>query len=236
MMRAVYVVLGLLLGGCTIVEAPLPDLPPVTAFVMADTPPDVPPDAVPPTPELVVFTPPALPVAPPPKVARVERLKDLPAPRPEPVPQPTAMIKEAQRVAQVEPQARGFHGQSATQRWIWQPGKLYVVYVSPGQMTKIALPPGELLVSKVFLDPELWDVQSYRVGNEMQTQDVVFVRPLEAKEGKGAKDVDLALLTEQGHSYDVHLKVGSMGMFAVTWDTPTVPQLLLDDQSLRSKP
>lgn len=103
-------------------------------------------------------------------------------------------------------------------------------------MTKIVLPPGELLVSEVFLDPELWDVQSYWVGNETQTQDVVFVRPLEVKEGKGAKDVDLALLTEQGHSYDVHLRVGSTGMFSVTWSNPTVPQLLADDPPLRSHP
>jgi type IV secretory pathway VirB9-like protein len=146
---------------------------------------------------------------------------------------PTAMIKDAQRAAHVEPQRRGYHGASATQRWIWQPGKLYVVYVCPSQMTKIATPPGELLISKVFLDPDAWDVQSYRVGNESLTQDVVFVRP---QEGKGAKDVDVALLTEQGHSYDIHLKVGTVCMFGVTWDTPSVPQIVQDEAPLRSTP
>ncbi len=232
-MRVVCLVVVLMLGGCVIGDVAPPELPlgPLVTYA----PPDTPPDAIPPTPTLIAFTPPVIP-SPPPKVARVERLKDLPASKPEPVPQPTMMIKDAHRAAQIEPQARGYHGQSATQRWIWQPGKLYVVYVASSQMTKIVLPPGELLVSKVFLDPELWDVQSYRVGNETQTQDVVFVRPLEAKEGKGAKDVDLALLTEQGHSYDVHLKVGSTGMFSVTWSNPTVPQLLVDDQPLRSHP
>jgi hypothetical protein len=59
---------------------------------------------------------------------------------------------------------------------------------------------------------------------------------METTEGKGAKDVDLALLTEQGHSYDLHLKVGTIGMFAVTWDTPSLPQLLLEEPQLRSRP
>ena len=149
---------------------------------------------------------------------------------------PTTLIKEAQRTAQVEPQRRGYHGGSATQRWQYQPGKLYVVYVSPAQMTKIALPVGELLASKVFLDPEDWDVKTYRVGHETTMQDVVFVRPLIDEAGKvSAKDVDVALLTEQGHSFDVHLKVGTVGMFAVTWENPSVPLLLQDADQQRGQ-
>jgi hypothetical protein len=100
-------------------------------------------------------------------------------------------------------------------------------------MTRIALPPGERLISKVFLDPEAWDVQSYRVGNEALTQDVVFLRPLS---DKGPKEVDLALLTEQGHSFDLHLKVGPIGMVGVTWDSTAVPQVLLEDPTLRRAP
>ena len=57
------------------------------------------------------------------------------------------------------------------------------------------------------------------------------MRPLE---GKGARDIDVALLTEQGHSFDVHLRVGNLAMFAVTWGAATIPQVLLDDTPLRS--
>ena len=120
-MRVVCLVVVLMLGGCVIGDVAPPELPlgPLVTYA----PPDTPPDAIPPTPTLIAFTPPVIP-SPPPKVARVERLKDLPASKPEPVPQPTMMIKDAHRAAQIEPQARGYHGQSATQRWIWQPGKL----------------------------------------------------------------------------------------------------------------
>jgi hypothetical protein len=232
-MRTVLFLLTLSLSSCVLPQdAPLPELPPPAATTGT---PATPVEPIPPTSTLIAFTPPAVPPAPTKLVARVERLPNLPAPKAEPA--PATMIQEAQKQAQVQPQARGYHGQSATQRWIWQPGKLYVVYVAPSQTTKIVLPPGELLISKAFLDPDVWDVQSYRVGTETQTQDVVFVRPMdpkETKEGKGAKDVDLALLTEQGHSFDVHLKVGAVGMFAVTWETPTVPSLLLEDPTLRS--
>ena len=123
--------------------APDPPPPPVVA-----TPPEAPlvyvPDAPPPAPP-----PPSQP-APPKRVRASES--------------PEAIIREAHQKARIEPTRRGYFGNSAVQRYEWQPGRIYKVYVNPQQMTKIILPPGELLVSKVYLDPEAWDVQSYRVG------------------------------------------------------------------------
>ena len=167
-------------------QEPVPEVPPPPSPVLS-LPDEDPPVRMAPVPHLIAFVPPVLPVRSPKVVARVERLPNVPSPKPEPVTQPIAMIKEAQRAAHVEPSARGFHGSSATQRWIWQPGKLYVVYVAPTQTTRISLPPGELLISKVFLDPELWDIQSYRVGNETQTQDVVFVATDGSDRGEGCE-------------------------------------------------
>jgi hypothetical protein len=241
MTRCLLLLTTLALGACTVIK--VPDSPPVTADVPPEvqaalTPPTHPATGSPTPPVVdvqpVVYTPPSPPVAPQSPSRRAwDNATPRPEGRPEPTTLPVGLIKEAQRAAQVEPSKRGYHGQSATQRWEWQPGKLYVVYVTASQMTKIVLPPGEMLVSKVFLDPEHWDVQSYRVGSEALPQDVVFVRPLA---DKGAKDVDIALLTEQGHSFDVHLKVGTVGMFAVTWGAATLPQVIQEDTPLRTQP
>ena len=224
--RLMLVMAALLLQGCMLLQEPpaIPAVAPPSPETPLPSPEPPPPLPAPPLAPIVYVPEPAPPPPPAP-----------PSKRPRPADAPEVMIREAHQQARIEPTRRGYFGSSAVHRYDWQPGRIYKVYVSSAQMTKIILPPGELLISKVFLDADAWDVQSYRVGSETQTQDVVFVRPLAAKEAKAeAKDIDVALLTEQGHSFDVHLKVGNLAMFAVTWGAATVPQIILDDALLRS--
>ncbi|MBO9708008.1 MAG: P-type conjugative transfer protein TrbG [Caulobacter sp.] len=56
---------------------------------------------------------------------------------------PRDAIATAAEAARVEPQAEGFQG--AIQRYAWSDGALFQVYAAPGQVTDIALEPGEQL-------------------------------------------------------------------------------------------
>jgi hypothetical protein len=248
-MPLVLVLLLLSLSACTpfailgdtprVEEAPAPDLtPPVPV-----TPPAL---TVPPVvePTLVSFPPLSRQDAP-------QTALEPPAP-PAPLPKgkkragggptrPDEVIEQAQRAARVAPTARGYFGNSAVQRFLWQPGRLYDVRVSPQGATKFVLPPGQLLAVGVALDPNAWDVTSATVGSETRAYSVVFIRPCDphtteecrAPE-KGA--VNVSLVTEQGYSFDVHLIIDATRepMFAVTWELPVLQQFIVDDTPLNS--
>ena len=77
---------------------------------------------------------------------------------------PEAVIVQAQKAARIEPSARGYGGQRGEQVYTWAPGKVYTVYLSKKQGTGIFLPPGERLVSGLYLDPEAYEVQTKRAG------------------------------------------------------------------------
>lgn len=76
---------------------------------------------------------------PPPKRGKAERI-------PPTVP-PAKLIQQAEREALVFPTERGYHGASARQKYLWQPSKLFTVYLSPSAVTEIELPLGEVLAS-----------------------------------------------------------------------------------------
>lgn len=156
---------------------------------------------------------------PPPIPAPVPVMLTKTAPPPK---DPTAhqIVTQAQQAALVQPTARGYFAGSAMHRFTWMPGKLHVIYVSPASATKIALPPGEALAAKLALDPEAWDVGHATVGEEPYTQDIIFLRPLGEK-----GEVDVAILTKSGHSFDVHLVSGKIGMFAVTFEVPPLVRI-----------
>src|SRR3546814_12368156 len=59
-------------------------------------------------------------------------------------PAPVARVGAANEAARVEPRRDGFI--NAMQRFVWSEGALYQVYAAPGQITDIALQPGEQLV------------------------------------------------------------------------------------------
>jgi Conjugal transfer protein len=133
---------------------------------------------------------------------------------------PEALIRTAQQAATVSPTTRCYFGGSNVCRYLWTPNKLYPVYVSPSAKTKISLPPGERLAVALALNGDLWDVGTARVGSEPLQQDHIFIRPLTRE----TPNMDISLLTEAGHSFDIQLRVGAQGMFGVTWETPAITQ------------
>jgi type IV secretory pathway VirB9-like protein len=146
-------------------------------------------------------------------------------------PAPAQVIQSAHKSAQVQPTARGYFGGSAIHRYPWQLGKLYTVYVAPGKTTMLQLPPGEKLASALHLSAEDWEVSMVLVGNEVRQQNVIFVTPL-VPHG----DADIALVCETGRSFNVHLVVGKVGMFGVTWEIPPVGEIYVDESPIAGRP
>ena len=54
---------------------------------------------------------------------------------------PTARVENANAAARVQPRREGYY--NAIQIYPWSDGALYQVYAAPGQITDIALEPGE---------------------------------------------------------------------------------------------
>jgi hypothetical protein len=134
---------------------------------------------------------------------------------------PDVLIREAHKASMIPLSERCFFGGSNVCRYQWTPNKLYPVYVSPASKTKISLPPGERLAVALSLNGEVWDVGSARVGVEPTQQDHIFVRPISLE----TPSIDISLVTEAGHSFDVQLIVGKQGLFGVTWEVPPIVQV-----------
>lgn len=130
---------------------------------------------------------------------------------------PLQIVTQGHKAARVEPSERGYHGANGEQVYSWTAGKVYTVYLSKAQGTGIFLPPGEKLVSGLFLDPDAYDVKVKRAGAGETAYDALMVRPLIDK-----GDVQAFLLTESGRRYLLHFSVGETGMLAVTFEGPPV--------------
>ena len=130
---------------------------------------------------------------------------------------PEAVIMQAQKAARIEPSERGYGGQRGEHVYAWAPGKVYTVYLSKKQGTGIFLPPGERLVSGLYLDPEAYEVHTKRAGVGEEAYDALTIRPT-----GDSGEVGAFLLTESGRRYLLHLVVGSVGMLAVTFEGPLV--------------
>jgi type IV secretion system protein VirB9 len=130
---------------------------------------------------------------------------------------PQQVIATAQQQARVQPDARGYFGGSAEYTYVWQPGKIFQVYVATTQATAISLPRGETLTAGLYLDPEAYEVKNTRIGNEGVVYDVIVIRPL-----KDQGELDTFLLGASGRKYLLHLSTGTTGMIAVTFETPAL--------------
>ena len=102
-------------------------------------------------------------------------------------------------------------------RYPWVPGKVYTVYVSKKQGTGIFLPPGERLVSGLYLDQDAYEVKTERAGTDAGAYDALTIRPL-----IDSGEVATFLLTESGRRYLLHFVAGSTGMLAVSFEGPTI--------------
>jgi type IV secretion system protein VirB9 len=91
---------------------------------------------------------------------------------------PTDRIETANQVARVQPRRAGYF--NAVQVFPYSPGALYQIYASPGQITDIALEPGEQLTGSGPLaagDTVRWIVADTESGNGETRRVHIMVKP-----------------------------------------------------------
>jgi type IV secretion system protein VirB9 len=92
--------------------------------------------------------------------------------------EPTERIELANDAARVEPRKAGYY--NAVQVYSYSPGALYQVYASPGQITDIALEPGEQLVGSGPVaagDTVRWVVGDTESGSGESRRVHIMVKP-----------------------------------------------------------
>lgn len=92
--------------------------------------------------------------------------------------EPTARIESANDAARVEPRKAGYF--NAVQVFPYSPGALYQVYAAPGQISDIALEPGEQLVGSGPVaagDTVRWVVGDTESGNGDERRVHIMVKP-----------------------------------------------------------
>ena len=134
-------------------------------------------------------------------------------------PTPLQLVNWAQQEARVVPTERGYFGKSAEMSYVWQPGRVYTVYLKQYQATGIALPPGEQLVIGLAMVESDFTVLPKRAGTDLLAYDTIAVTPLIDK-----GEVDAWVLTQSGRRYLFHFVIGPVGMIAVTFEAPIIQQ------------
>ncbi len=91
---------------------------------------------------------------------------------------PAARVHAANAAARLEPDSDGYV--NAIQVYPWTEGALYQVYTAPGQVTDLALAPGEQLVSLSAGDTVRWKVDDTESGSGPARRAHVLVKPIAA--------------------------------------------------------
>ena len=126
---------------------------------------------------------------------------------------PTATIKEGRAGAVVEPSSDGFV--NAVQIYPYTEGALYRLYASPGQVTDVALQPGESLVSVSAGDTVRWVVGDTASGSGSAARAHILVKPVAA----GLR-TNLMIATDR-RTYHLELEsTASTYMAALSWRYP----------------
>src|SRR5579872_2783947 len=130
--------------------------------------------------------------------------------------EPTDRIGTANDAARVEPRRAGYF--NAVQVFPYSPGALYQIYASPGQITDIALEPGEQLTGSGPLaagDTVRWIVADTESGNGDTRRVHIMVKPTRA-----AIETNLVVNTDR-RTYLVELRSREQTyMPAVAWFYP----------------
>jgi hypothetical protein len=138
--------------------------------------------------------------------------------RPGREPTPLQLVALAHKESLVYPSREGYFGKSAEQTYTWQPGRVYMIYLTPHYPTLIALPPGEILAMGLNLDKDLYNVENQTVGTEGAVYSAIAVRP---KFEKG--EIEGFVLTTSGRRYLLSFVISeARAMSAVTFETPAV--------------
>jgi len=126
---------------------------------------------------------------------------------------PAAAIKEGRAGAVVEPSSDGFV--NAVQIYPYTEGALYRLYASPGQVTDVALQPGENLVSVSAGDTVRWVVGDTASGSGSAARAHILVKPVAA----GLR-TNLMIATDR-RTYHLELEsTASTYMAALSWRYP----------------
>ncbi|MFC5396795.1 P-type conjugative transfer protein TrbG [Bosea vestrisii] len=186
---------------------------------------------------------PAVIAADPPKPVRVVELaKPLPLPgqlkpvgkdgKPEPEPaDPAVRVNQANAAARVQPVRNGFI--NSMQVYPFVDGALYQVYASPGQITDIALQPGEQLVGSGPVaagDTVRWIIGDTESGIGAAKQIHILVKPTRAE-----LMTNLVINTDR-RTYHMELRATpSTYMASVSWQYPQDQLIALRRQNQQAE-
>jgi len=136
----------------------------------------------------------------------------------DPATTPAGRVENANVAARVEPRKDGYY--NAIQIYPWSEGALYQVYAAPGQITDIALEPGESLTGAGPIaagDTARWIIGDTESGSGATRRVHVLVKPTRA-------DITTNLvLTTDRRTYLLELRSGEKPyMPAVAWAYPQV--------------
>jgi type IV secretion system protein VirB9 len=132
---------------------------------------------------------------------------------------PTTRVENANAAARVQPRREGYY--NAIQIYPWSEGALYQVYAAPGQITDIALEPGESLTGEGPIaagDTARWIIGDTESGSGVTRRVHVLVKPSRAE-----ITTNLVISTDR-RSYMIELRSGEKPyMPAVAWSYPAQP-------------
>ena len=132
---------------------------------------------------------------------------------------PTGRVENANAAARVEPRRKGYY--NAIQIYPWSEGALYQVYAAVGQITTIALEPGESLTGAGPIaagDTARWIIGDTESGSGATRRVHVLVKPTRA-------DISTNLVvTTDRRIYMIELRArDALYMPAVAWAYPALP-------------
>lgn len=132
---------------------------------------------------------------------------------------PTGRIENANAAARVEPRREGYY--NAIQVYPWSEGALYQVYAAPGQITNIALEPGENLTGAGPIaagDTARWIVGDTESGSGTSRRVHILVKPTRP-------DISTNLIvTTDRRTYTIELRAReALYMPSVAWSYPATP-------------
>lgn len=132
---------------------------------------------------------------------------------------PTGRVENANAAARVEPRREGYY--NAIQIYPWSEGALYQVYAAPGQITNIALEPGESLTGAGPIaagDTARWIIGDTESGAGLSRRVHILVKPTRP-------DITTNLvITTDRRIYMLELRAEAKPyMPAVAWAYPILP-------------
>ena len=132
---------------------------------------------------------------------------------------PSGRVENANAAARVEPRREGYY--NAIQIYPWSEGALYQVYAAPGQITNIALEPGESLTGAGPIaagDTARWIIGDTESGSGLSRRVHILVKPTRP-------DITTNLvITTDRRIYMLELKAEAKPyMPAVAWAYPALP-------------